>query len=172
MTLVTGGTLWMVSTTDGNNRSILYEISGGGGSPPTTLNQLATSSDPSIGTLPHLMSDFYGHTQGTLLGRAYCTNNWTTTAYYQHGTGNTYSSPTSDNTTLKLTSVQSSVVCSMAEGPLGQAFGSGTVSCTLERRTKQTGGGWSSVTSWADYTSQTYTCDFSTYDYLWTITTY
>jgi hypothetical protein len=172
MTLVTGGTLWQVSTVDGNTRSILYEVSGGAGSPPSTLLGLASSSVPSVGSAPLLQTDFYGHTQGTVYGRAYCTNNWNTSAYYQHGTGNTYLSPTSDSQTLKLTSATASVVCSMAEGPLGQPFSSGTVSCTLERRTKQTGGGWTSVQTWSDYTSQTYTCDFSTYDYHWTITTY
>lgn len=164
MTLVASGLLHLYTNADGNNRSITYEVAGSLVSKPVTLSQMFSASNPSVSSP---MSNFYGHTQGATYGRAYCSNFWTATAYYSHG-GAIYSSPTSDNTTLKLTSASSPVTCYMAEGAAGQPF-SGNVSCTLQRRAKQSSDGWTTVTSWGSYSSQTYSCDFSNYDYLWTI---
>ena len=144
----------------------MYEVEGTS-SPPYTFNTAVGNSSPSIGALPRRFTDFYGHTQGPVYGRLYATNNWTTTAYLMYA-GTPYTSPTSDSQTLKLTAGTSPVTCYFAEGPAGQPF-SGQVTCVLKRRTKQTSGGWTTVQTWGSYYSETYSCDFSTYDYVWEI---
>lgn len=175
MTLVASGVLWMVYTGDGADRSILSEVSGGAGSPPVTLLSLVAGSNPSVGSAPINMSAFYGHTQGAVNGDLYASNFYTATAYLSYG-GYTYESPTTDNVTKKVdNSVTSPVSCFFAEGPAGQPFSDFTVTCLLKRRTKNTTGGWTDITptGWdTNYTSQSYSCDFSTYDYLFELNTY
>ena len=171
MTLVASGTLWMVSTTDGNDRSIMYEVEGVE-STPFQFSNIISHTNPSLGSLPISFSDYYGHTQSNAQGRCYSTNNWTTNAYMSIA-GSIFSAPTSDSVTLKYTNgTGSTETVWYAQGPAGQAFDSGQVDCFVYRRTKQTTDAWgTAITSWADYTSQTYSCDFGTYDYLWIINT-
>lgn len=166
--LAASGNLWLVSTTDGIDRSIQYEVTGGSGG-PYLFSAAYGDANPSVGSVPVFFSDFYGHTQGTGQGRVYCSNLSGSTAYISIG-GSIYTSPTSDSTTLKYeapTGATSTVF--YAIGPAGQPF-AGEIDCNLYRRTKQTSGAWGSpVTSWTPYSSQTYSCDFGTYDYYWSI---
>jgi phospholipase/lecithinase/hemolysin len=170
MTLVASGRLNLYTNADGNNRSITYEVAGSLVSKPITLSGMFNASNPSVSVA---MSNFYGHTQGTTYGDLYCTNNYSATAYISFG-GVEYSSPTSDNVTKKVENAASSPVsCYYAEGASGQPFSSGVVTCQLQRRTKNTSGGWTDITpsGWdTDYTSQSYSCAFDTYDYLFTLT--
>jgi hypothetical protein len=173
MTLVSSGTLWMISTTDGNDRSIMYEVEGVA-SWPYNFTTLVSNSSPSVGSLPVSFSDFYSHEQTTLNGRVYATNAWSSVMYVSSTAYGFYSSSNGDSVTYKYTGAggETSDSCWCAQGPAGQAFTSGQVTCDLFRRTKQTSGSWgSAISSWADYTSQTANLDYTLYDYLWDIQT-
>lgn len=43
------------------------------------------------------------------------------------------------------------------------------VAVIVSRRTKQTTGSWTIIQTWASYTSQSLSCNFGLYDYLWEI---
>jgi hypothetical protein len=156
--------LYLTSNVDGNNRSIMYEVEGVI-SPPYSLSQAFANSIPSVSTL---MTNFFGHTQITTHGRLYCTNQWSSTAYMSIA-GSLFTSPTSDSATLKYTNPTGTTeTCFYAEGPAGQPF-TNNVQCYVGRRAKHTEGGFTTFQNWATYSSQSISCDFNTYDYLWTI---
>jgi hypothetical protein len=173
MTLAASGTLWMISTTDGNDRSIMYEVEGVS-STPFSFSTLVTNSNPNLGPLPVSFSDFYGHAQTTDQGRMYATNGWSSTAYIDSANYGQFSSPTTDIVALKYTDPFpgiSSDSTYFAQGPAGQPFdGTEGITAQIYRRTKQTSGSWgSALNTWNNYASQTYTADYTLYDYLWTI---
>ena len=173
MTLAASGTLWLINTVDGNDRSIMYEVEGAA-SGPYLFTTAVSNSSPSVGSLPRLFSDFYGHEQTILYGRMYSTNNWGTTAYISSTAYGQYTMNTSDNVTLKYTGSggETSDSTYVAQGPAGQPFdGTEGRSAAIYRRTKQTSGGWgTALSSWtSNYASNTYNCDYTLYDYLWVI---
>lgn len=171
MALVSSGDLYLINVGAGYDRSIQYEVTGGSGGPYLFSAAVAAAS-PSLGSLPRLFSDFYGHDQTILYGRVYITNNWSNTVYVNSTTYGIYSSANTDDTVLKFTDTAgtSSDTVFVSQGPAGQPFDSGQVTCALYRRTKQTSNAWgTAIQTWSNYTSQTASLDYTQYDYFWDI---
>lgn len=62
MTLEASGQLWLKGTGEADTRSIQFEVQGNRTGNASLLT-LGNAADPSVGTAPYSMSDFYGHTQ-------------------------------------------------------------------------------------------------------------
>lgn len=173
MTLAASGTLWLASTTDGTDRSIMYEVEGVS-SPPYNFLLAVSNSTPSVGSAPINFSDFYGHEQTTLYGRMYGTNSTGTGYYISSNAYGHYSLADGDNVTYKYTGSggETGDTTWVAQGPAGQPFdGTEGYTASIYRRTKQTSGGWgTALQTWNNYASETYTStDYTNYDYLWTL---
>jgi len=146
----------------------MYEITGAVGG-IWRMVQAQILSDPSVGSLPVTSSDFYSHSQAAAPeGRLYVTNG---SGADTHLWGPVFRGTIHDGASEQLRYISStgnSETLSLKKTSGGTDYVSGdSVDMDVFRRTKQTSGTWgTAVQSWSPYTSQTYNCDFGTYDYL------
>jgi hypothetical protein len=168
MTLTSGGELHIKGDIGSPTRSIEYEVEGSilG---DASLSVLSAGADPSVGSLPTNMTDFYGHTQ-TEYGRCFGESASTLTAYMRRLTEGSYYTITAFQGEAQEFSADRDESVALYKTNTGTPFVSGdNVNVVLYRREKNTAFSWSSVTSWGTYVSASYNCIFSTYDYKWVI---
>jgi hypothetical protein len=170
MTLVSSGVLRLSSTSEGTNRSIQYEVEAST-TTPYLFSTSVTHSSPSIGSLPKRFTDFYGHAQVTVLGRLYGKNDTgdVDDYYVVTETDNNEFAVPDDNTEYLLDTVVQNQNVKFTDDIAADFTGSEGYTMAVYRRTKLTSDSWSFVTSFSSYASESYSCDFLSYDYLFEI---
>lgn len=167
MALEASGILWMHSTTNGNSRSIYYEVYGETASGVSYFTDIVGDSDPIVSaSLPHYFSDFYSHTQ-TTYGRCYGEDDHVLYNFWLYDGSSYIAVSTTGTETIEF------IGSGSAQSVSGHKTSSGgnflltdNVAMQVYRRTKNTSNVWGVyVQVWNPYVSQSYTCDFTTYDY-------
>ena len=173
MTLVSSGVIRLNSTSEGIFKSIQYEVEDGSTYTPYLFTTAVTNSDPTIGSLPKAFSDFYGHNQVEPYGRFYASNDFGSGTFANYGGAKTAVAQASVEQ-LILTATSSPVNINFTKTSLGAPYVAGDFAIMdVKRRTKFTTGAWNTILggTFDPFLAQTYSADFSTYDYLIELTT-
>lgn len=155
MTLPASGTIKL--------SEIIQEIYGQDITGGKSLVDCSNDADPTVGSLPTSMSDFYSHTQDW--GRMYSVELVSITPYIQRKEELTYYLMNSSET-LEFTGDRNEF-CAVYKSSGGAAIVSGdNVRLRIYRRAKQTTDSWVLHTTHTVYISTIlYQCDFTIYDY-------
>jgi len=173
MALAASGVLYLRSTTFGTDRSIEYEVEKGDVSTgPYTFQTAISNSEPSVGSLPVFFSDFYGFAQ-LVRGRLYGQVNidgLTPARLYPLTTGGYDTISDNDTETLSYSDIVNQS-CKMTKANGADWSAGDAVDLNIYRRTANTSGSWgTAVQTYLSYASESYLCNFESYDYLFYLT--
>jgi len=169
MTLVSSGILNLKGSAGTPTRSIEYELEGAISGDVSLLTMLAAADPPY--PVDSGMTEFYGYSHGPAYGDMYGQSTGFVGYIKRVTHTGVYTISLDQSITLEFTADQDEdtrVDRTAGGAPFRFIDSAGAV---IYRRAKGTSDSWVAQQSWGtgDYTSQAYSCDFSTYDYQWDI---